>query len=433
MLSGDNSILQRAGVAKENTEIAGTKEQVQIAILSAISDKSGQITDTTLRSALKNNLSGVSDNDITGNEKYGWQVKIGKKAYSISSSGEVNEAFWEEIRDSNGNVTEIRRVDGTVTDLKIGDVIGYSAIDGINDEEKIITSLGTVTGMGEGVDQTIIIDAGSWRLFGVEKGILKIISTSLVGVPATESDTTDAGVYASKYLKLQGRIGYQNAEEELNRICSLYGKGKYAESARSINVEDVNKTTGYNPNESEYGKNQIYQYGNRISFSWNGTDDNPQYVSSTQNGKLSSRHIMGFYWHDGKSWKKSDYISGKKENICNLYSNMYAYYATTLTSENTDEQIGLNTDSIEWDLLFNQSNFGKRNVEHYWLASKGTMAYSSFNYYDVFTIRGNLIGYRWLATSTGGGMLAGNGLRPIVYLKSDIQLRKDENGVWQFL
>ena len=85
MLSGDNSILKRAGEAKENTDSSGLKEQVQMSTLAALSNGNGQIKDEDLRAEIKKSISGVTDNDITGNEKNGWQVKVNNKAFAISN------------------------------------------------------------------------------------------------------------------------------------------------------------------------------------------------------------------------------------------------------------------------------------------------------------------------------------------------------------
>ena len=40
--------------------------------------------------------------------------------------------------------------------------------------------------------------------------------------------------------------------------------------------------------------------------------------------------------------------------------------------------------------------------------------------------------YYPIAVSRGSEAVVGFGLSPVVSLKSDIQLKKDENGVWQF-
>ena len=48
-----------------------------------------------LKTELKNSISGVTDNDSTGNERNGWQVKIGDKAYYIEPNGENAWKFAE--------------------------------------------------------------------------------------------------------------------------------------------------------------------------------------------------------------------------------------------------------------------------------------------------------------------------------------------------
>ncbi len=443
MLAGDNSILRRAGEAREKTDSSGLKEQVQMATLAALSNENGQIKDDALRAEIKKNISGVTDNDITGNERNGWQVKVGNKAFAISKTGDINEAFWEEVRDANGDVTEIRRVDGTATGLKIGDTIGYKMLDGATTTE--ISSSQSVNGYE---DQTIKLSDynGTWRLLGVENGKLNLISSVITGVPKVEGDSTDNGVYTNSYFKVKGRTGYTNAESELNRICSYYGKGKYAESARSINVDDINRITGYDPEHTGvnvnkataeeiaagkvYGENQSYQYGNKVTFSWKG-DSYPKYESSVKNGNLSQPHnwstFKGFSWWNGTSFQKSDYTETPGK-ICTLTSDYYYYYPETLTTTNdTAKSVGLANDSVLREMLFNPG------TDYYWLASRCVNITSYYAYFGVRFVNSGVVSYYIIAYSYGGERGVGIGLRPVVSLKSDIQLKKDDNGVWQFV
>ena len=295
--------------------------------------------------------------------------------------------------------------------------------------------------------QTIEIEAGTWKLLGVENGKLKIISNIVGRTP----ESGETGIYASKVLKLYGRVGYQNAEEELNRVCSLYGKGKYAESARSINVEDINKITGYNPNAigirnptseqiasgTKYGQgdNNPNQYGREVTYSWSGnTDKKPRYtyIGRTTPGSLVTAH-NSFDWFDGKKWNTSNYVAGKTGDICTLISNYYYYYPTFLTDSNSGDVVGISTDLEEYKLLFDKSNFGNGDYEHYWLASRCIHAYFNYAFFDVRTVHGELVTNRNLACSDGYETSVGIGLRSVVYLKSDIKLKKEETGVWQFL
>ena len=439
--------MQRATDAKVNTDKAETGEQVKISTLGALTDAKGTLNDASIRAELKKNLNTITDSDITGDETLGWQVKVGNEMYVISPKGEVTECFWEEVKDANGNVTEIRRIDGKVTGLKIGDVIGYSAIDGVSSENRTITSLGTVTGLGEGNNQTIQIEAGTWKLLGVENGKLKIISDIVGRTP----ESGETGTFASKVLKLSGKVGYQNAEEELNRVCGLYGKGKYAESGRSINVEDINKITGYNPNavgiknptaeqiasgtKYNQGNTNPSQYGRNVTYSWSGnTNKKPIYIYTGREtpGTMTQAH-NSFNWFDGRSWNLSNYEAGKTGEICKLISNYYFYYPTTLTGSSSGDVVGITTDSDEYKLLIDKSNFGNGDYEYYWLASRCDGADYSYFTFNVHIVGSGLVGFVNLAFSNGNKYTHGLGLRPVVYLQSDIQLKKDNNGVWQFL
>ena len=243
------------------------------------------------------------------------------------------------------------------------------------------------------------------------------------------------------------------ADEELNRVCGLFGKGKNADSARSINVDDINKITGYNPNAvgiknpteeeiangKKYGQGDYpYQYGRKVTYSWDGnTDKKPVYTYPGKENPVKIGAHNTFSWFDGKSWNISNYEAGKTGKICTLTSNYYLYYPTTLTASSSGDVSGISTDSDEYKLLFDITNFGNGEKEYYWIASKCVYAYS---YSVAFVERCVLNGYvdfvnlAYANSSERGNIFTnGLGLRPIVYLKSDIRLKKDENGVWQFI
>ena len=445
MLAGNNGILKRAGEAKEKTTNTQQEEQVRLTAIAALTEGKGTIKDDVLKTELKNSISGVTDSDITGNENKGWQVKIGNKAYYIEPNGETGEAFWEEVKDENGDITEIRKVDGTVTGLKIGDTIGYNAQDGATTTE--IQSSQSVNGYE---NQTIRLSdyTGTWRLLGVEKGNLNIISSTIVGVPKGEGDSESNGVYTNSYFKLKGRTGYQNAESELNRICSLYGTGKYALSARSIKVEDINKITGYDPEHigvntnkataeqiaagTVYGKDLLHQYGNKVTYYWDGTDK-PKYTSNItgwESGNLSQTHnwskFKGFSWWDGTSFQKSDYTEAPGK-ICTLTSDYYYYYPETLTNKNTDPVVGLENDSVLREMLFNSE------TDYYWLASRCILTDSICAYFDVRLVRSGFVARYGLAISNGFESGVGVGVRPIVTLNPDIKLEPDGENAWKFV
>ena len=102
----------------------------------------------------------------------------------------------------------------------------------------------------------------------------------------------------------------------------------------------------------------------------------------------------------------------------------YSYYPTTLTTYEYGILKGIKKESNEWKLLFeNTSGNGKR----YWLASTCTychwLAKAEFKIREVSTenVDAEIMLY-------SGGTVAWNnsGIRPVVSLKSGIEIEKDE-------
>ncbi|MBQ3415424.1 MAG: hypothetical protein IJH39_08805, partial [Clostridia bacterium] len=89
--------------------------------------------------------------------------------------------------------------------------------------------------------------ASNWKVLDVtEEGDVLIIPTTY--------DTTE--------LTLSGMNGYNNAIQALNAVSSIYVNPTYAESARSITVDDINKVESF-----EYATGSVGENG--ITYSWN--------------------------------------------------------------------------------------------------------------------------------------------------------------------
>lgn len=116
-----------------------------------------------------------------------------------------------------------------------------------------------------------------WKVIGAENGELLIMSTEDIGTK-----------------EIKGVNGYFNGINVLNDMCAVYGFGKGANGARSVNVNDINRVTGYSPektgNGEVYGKGQMYQYMNEVEINYdtnqkkftmngtNGVDANISYI-----------------------------------------------------------------------------------------------------------------------------------------------------------
>ena len=262
----------------------------------------------------------------------------------------------------------------------------------------------------------------------------------------------------SVYFYLKGRTGFQNAETELTKIAGLYGHGTHATGARSVNVDDINKITGYNPNAegiknptaeqiasgNKYGKNELYEYGNEVTYSWVGSDKPKYEATNGKIGNLSQSHNVtnssygdfqnAFSWYDfnTNSWKKSPYTSSASTSspveITSLTSTAYYYYPETLTTNNdTTATTGIANNSPERDMLFNNTD-----SKYYWLASRCMNAGSNCAGFGVRFVRSGDVGGYFLADSYGNEYANGRGVRSVVSLASDIQLEPNGTNAWKF-
>lgn len=235
----------------------------------------------------------------------------------------------------------------------IGDYVAYNVEEGVEDQTKLTYESKVGTGMSHGNGhsaQTFTANSNiKWRVLNVDytSGEVTLISETPL--------QTDAG----QAFYLNGAIGYLYAEQELNEICKIYGYGKGANiaktfeyetgdvvegldkgtiigsGARSINVYDINKITGYDPTKDDSIKETYLKEYTRTIF---------YPTKTTESG-----------------------VSQTAENRTEI-NTRYAYQSSDVTSE-------------IYKMLF-------RNLEdsadiHYWLSSRGAEdgGYSIFEGY----------------------------------------------------
>ena len=370
------------------------------------------------------------------NKGYNFTVTITDSGNSakVTYEGEGEPAEVKEwIENEDGSVT-----DGEVT-LQVGDYINYNPLEGVAEENTTYTSYATTTGYD--TDQVFdiqnYVDGGwRWQVFGVENGKLQIISENTIGTTEVDEDKANKNYY------LEGRTGYQNAITELNNISELYGQGEYAESARSITVEDVNKFTGYNP--EVHGEGKLYEYGNVIDYFWQGT--NYPYYSSTRagnglSGSLGANHNNSsygnsFWWYDfeAEEWKSSPYQSGATTPAEPIKESSLEgdNYITTLESDDyyyTGSDYISDTSSSLYKMLFDDVQYTGEN-SYYWLASRSVYAYSDNAVFYVRSVRDGGVDSYSLALSYGSEGDDYSGVRPLVSLQSNIQLTSAGTNTW---
>lgn len=174
-----------------------------------------------------------------------------------------------------------------------------------------------------------------------------------------------------------GKQGYWNVEEELNKICSIYGHGTGIKEAKSINAEDINTIIGYDKTrekdgtESKYGK-QYFGFDNGIFLKEDGTEE----IAS-------------------------------KENIIEPKLTSYSYSALDYISK----------EDKAYELLFDN--------QYYWLATKGVGYCSVWAYYNILSIGNEEIRSNMVFSSDNETREYSCGVRPIVVLNSSTKIDEE--------
>ena len=266
------------------------------------------------------------------------------------------------------------------------------------------TTRGSTDSSDSNATYSVVNNSGiQWIVLGEENGQIKITTKNIV--------QPTSGGYTSgnfKYLMIQGQNGYTNFIDELNKISAVYGKGKYADTTkfstsggRSFKMEDLGygaltRTASYKYARHSDGK--VYRYAA------NATVDG----TSTTGGRYTTFNYMALDASNSTDETSSSHTWKSLSTTANSYVTMYQY---TYSGSRT-----LSTEISKADT-------------HYWLASRylsyddrNVTYYARLVYTDGYDKRGNLY-----AADGTNYYPSDYGVRPVVYLKSDIQLSYDSS------
>ena len=259
----------------------------------------------------------------------------------------------------------------------------------------IVTSRNITLEVGSRITGYVAKGISDWYVLGAEDGKLLITTRS-----------------CPEEVRLHGRDGYTNGVEILNNaVKDIYNDGFLADSVRSINVEDVNRVTGYKPENAGYGANKLWQYGNQVTYYWDGT--NYPYYSASNDivGNLIWSHSERFHYPtlNGVTISEKSNTAGTRniEEITTLRSSFYDYEGSS----------HIDSRSTAYDLLFNRGL--------YWLGSPYVDCGGYNVRFGLRYVRGGEVGGYGLVGSYGREGTRSFGLRPVVSLKSEIQLDSD--------
>ena len=374
-LTGDNGILTRASEAKEENIEAQEKEKINLAWQSI-----------TIKRQADNISAPVSDEELKNQ-----LIADGENANNIEVTGGTG---LLKIKYNDSTNTYIMTQDGILEDNKlssivnIGDYIEYEP-----GEENTYVSEANINSedVGNGVKDYTFKSSNDtkWRVWDVtEEGNVRIISEDILYTNGLTGDK----------LCFNGKNGWKQANNELDKICAIYGHGSGAERATSIDEKDIKKIVEWVEPDNNAGK----YYGSTFTYYSNysvNTFDNTRgeytvfkmldgRVPSDENPLIIENHM----WNPLITEENIKLQENEKEVLLELLKGNYK---------------GTN----EWDNL-------------YWIS--GEQPYygsSNFVIYNIYFMISRLqVGSTTVTrTDRNDGDFIEMGIRPIVTLKGNLQ------------
>ena len=429
-LTGEHGLINRAITTKEKAEVAGIEETLQLAIETVKIDWYKEGAYGTVGEYLTSHISdlqtAVGDNTLTVN---GNKITYSGREFTINSqTGKITGSTIATPSKSWSTAIEGGKTvitDGEGNKIKIGDKIDYDP--SLEATKTTETSYATDTGYDN--DQVFSVSSlaktsgENWRVFGFNEATKEIIiiPENFVG-PITGGEDTGFGY---TYYLLKGQKGYINGESELTKICDLYGHGKYATGARCITDKDINDITGYD-------KTTYSRYGVEWTYGRNLSGD-LTYSDGGSNSGTNNYDIPNFYYPyedpttHVKSWKNLD--SSKTGEIVSLTRTKYNY--TISVADNIKKELLLGKQN-RGDSYFTGSN-GAGADFRYWLGSSYVIPYSGEAYFGLRVVASGYMSGCDLARSTGFEEPNCFGVRPLVSLQSNVNLKYNSTSTeWEF-
>ena len=402
LVVGNNGVLTQATNAVEANRKASAKEDVEMAWAGATtkywsnwandSSKVNNLefyqTELQGKDTSGGIINSISESGIKGKYEVSYTANDQNKTYTfiMNEDGKVSPATkWK--------VEEDGTISGNVQGVQIGDYINYDCYTGVDSEDLYYkTSLPKSLSNSDVQDREFQVSESEktrkWKIFGVdESGRLLITSSDIVLTKKGEN------------FFMYSLSCHKNGPDELDNMSAIYGHGEGALSARSINVEDINKMQGYEvPAPIKY-----------------------TYTKSSEDGKIrrskysgSSNQSTYYYWDS--TWQSHTLSSGETSPEIE-----HTYYTYQINTNN------LSTKAYNM-LKYKDSTYTSLN---YWLASSCINCYGNYASYNIRYFYGGTItagaGYESYGRAQGGDWC---GIRPVVTLSSSVMLEGDSTNGW---
>ena len=303
------------------------------------------------------------------------------------------------------NKTSVERTneDGTITKLTVGAVVGKDV---------------TVNG-----ELPTLYGGNKWAILGAENGKLLLTTTKNItdsnGAVKKATFNGNDDYYKTETLTLAD--GKSTTVIDIGKVTPVFDKvikdcgititDTVAESVRSINVDDINRVTTYNPeniglehNGGPYGgtkstKKNAYEYGNIVKYKASTAIEASNGATGTTNSTCKLPRDTA-------------------NSAFTIKSNSYSYYPETLTDSSNSSSELRNT--AWYTLLFANTN---SSDTYYWLASPFVRAYSSYAFWGLRRVLSGCLSNNDLWSSLSGSNTPSLGVRAVVSLGSDVQVK----------
>ena len=113
----------------------------------------------------------------------------------------------------------------------------------------------------------------------------------------------------------------------------------------------MNELLGYNPSTDSYQTNEVQNFGNKVTYAWDG-DERPAYTSTNgANGKVTTKHEEGFRYYNGSTFITIPVGTGEIGTIENTYYSYSMILTNILKKEGADKIVMMLSAMSEESLL----------------------------------------------------------------------------------
>ena len=282
--------------------------------------------------------------------------------------------------------------------MKVGSEVTYSPSGTYNWQGKYCSTSQSDTTLNSASGQSYNIT--KWKVLSIENGKVELVPTS----------PTSGTVYLGQAQ------GYNNGVKLLNDACSsLYGNTSKGITARSLNIDDIEKYMLEAKLTEAHSYTNAAKYGNQVSSAYTSNKYYPVIYAEEKLSVINgNKKTTGLGMSEQTRFiEKTD--GGASNGILNASTSIQPYQ-TYWYKDNSYMQTAFRTvegGANYYNLLINTSR-------NYWLASRCVDTYLSYCYFYMRSVSSGGVNACYMCSSgngTGGNSLA---LFPVVSLSSSL-------------